>query len=58
MHWNFIFKNEEKLLAPLVYSSFIGVATNSLWKNSVATSSVSQSNSSSTQIVSDYGVTP
>ena len=50
--------NEEKLVALLVHSTFRWVATISLRKISVATSSVSQSHSSSAQIKSEYGVNP
>ena len=51
-------KNEEKLVALLVYSSFKQMASSSFWKKSVVTGSFSQIHSSSAQIRNDYGVTP
>ena len=54
----FSHKNEEKLVAPLVYSSFQRVATSGIRNNSVATSSISWDCISRDQHRSEYGVTP
>ena len=51
-------KNEEKLVALLVYSSFWRVATSRIRNSSVATSSISWISVSRAQIRSEYGVTP
>ena len=50
--------NEEKLVALLVYSSFKRAASSSFWRLFVATSSIGQNFSSSSQRRSQYGVTP
>ena len=52
------FRNEEKLVALLVYSSFRRVATSGIRNSSVATSSISRLSVSRAQIRSEYGVTP
>ena len=52
------FRNEEKLVALLVYSSFRRVATSGIRNNSVATGSISWISLSRAQIRSEYGVTP
>ena len=52
------FRNEEKIVALLVYSSFRRVATSGIWNSSVATSSISWISVSGAQIRSEYGVTP
>ena len=52
------FRNEEKLVALLVYSSFWRVATSGIRNSSVATSSISWTSVSRGQIRSEYGVIP
>ena len=52
------FRNEEKLVALLVYSSFRRVATSGIQNSSVATSCISWISVSRVQIRSEYGVTP
>ena len=52
------FRNEEKLVALLVYSSFLRVATSGIRNSSVATSSISWISVSRAQMRSEYGVTP
>ena len=52
------FKNEEKLVALLVYSSFRRVATSGIRNSSVATSSISRISGNRAQLRSDYGVAP
>ena len=52
------FRNEEKLVALLVYSSLHRVATSGIRNSSVATSSISWISVSRAQIRSEYGVTP
>ena len=51
------FRNEEKLVALLVYSSFRRVTTSGIRNSSVATSSISWIQVSRAQMRSDYGVT-
>ena len=52
------FRNEEKLVALTVYSSFRRVASSGIRNSSVATSSISWLWVSRAQIKSEYGVTP
>ena len=52
------FRNEEKLVALLVYSSFRRVATSGIRNSSVAISSVSSISVSRAHIRSEYAVTP
>ena len=52
------FRNEEKLVALLVYSSFRRVATSGIRNSSVAASSIRFNSVSGAQIRSEYGVTP
>ena len=54
----YFFRNEEKLVALLVYSSFWRVSTCGIRNSSVATSSISWLSVSRAQIRSEYGVTP
>ena len=56
--WVFTVKIEEKVAALLVYSSLKAVASISLRRISVSTSSDSQKPSSSAQIRSEYEFTP
>ena len=51
-------RNEEKLVAQLVYTLFRRVATSGIRNRSVATSSISWLSVSRAQIRSEYGVTP
>ena len=51
-------RNEEKLVALLVYSSFRRVATSGIRNSSVATSSNNRSQVSRAQMRSEYGLTP
>ena len=52
------FRNEEKLVALLVYSSFRRVVTNCIRNSSVDTSGISWIQVSRAQMRSEYGVTP
>ena len=52
------FRNEEKLVAQPVSSSFRRVATSGIRNSSVATSSITWISLSRAQIRSEYGVTP
>ena len=52
------FRNEEKLVALLVYSSFRRVATSGIRNSSVATSSISLISVRRARMRSEYGVTP
>ena len=54
----YFFRDEEKLVALLFYSSFRRVATSSIRNSSVATSSISWIWVNRAQIRSEYGVTP
>ena len=52
------FRNKEKLVALLVYSSFRRVATSGIRNSSEATSGISWPKVSRAQMRSEYGVTP
>ena len=54
----FIVLNEEKLIGPLIYSSFRRVATSNLRRNSVSTKSSGQNHWNLAHIRSEYRFTP
>ena len=54
----YFYRNEEKLVALPVYSSFPRVDTSGIRNRCVATSSISWDSVSRAQIWTEYGVTP